>query len=88
MIALHSFLKRFHAIVFRFYTIFCCLSPCEFIRREYGFSINSKISFISSGYMPTLTESQSKAFADFDILQILIILLGHNSYSVEFFVKS
>ena len=38
--------------------------------------------------MPTLTESQSKAFADFDILQILIILLGHNSYSVEFFVKS
>ena len=43
---------------------------------------------MSSGYKPVLTESQSKNFADFDILQILIILLGHNSYSIEFFVKS
>ena len=28
---------------------------CEFIRREYGFSINLKISFMNSGDQPILT---------------------------------
>ena len=40
---------------------------CEFIRREYGFFINLKIPFMSLGYQPILT------FADFDILQILML---------------
>ena len=45
----------------------------ELIRREYGFSINSKILFMSSGDKPVLTKSQSKVFADFNILQILTL---------------
>ena len=57
---------------------------CEFIRREYGFSINSKISFMSSGDKPILTLKISvtnfcrfRYFADFDIR---ILLLGQNSF--------
>ena len=45
----------------------------ELILRAYGFSINSKILFMSSGDKPVLTKSQSKVFADFDILQILTL---------------
>ena len=45
----------------------------ELIRREYGFSIDSKILFMSSVEEPVLTKSQSKVFADFDVK---IVLLG------------
>ena len=53
---------------------------CEFIRREYGFSINLEISFMNSGDHPILTLKISvinfcrfRYFADFDIK---ILLLG------------
>ena len=62
---------------------------CKFILREYGFSINSKISFMSSGDKPILITnyiynykisitnfSRFQYFTDFDIR---IILFGQNS---------
>ena len=58
---------------------------CEFIRREYGFSINSKISFMNSGDKPILTLKISvtnfcrfRYLADFDFR---IVLLGENTSS-------
>ena len=49
---------------------------CKFIRKEYGFSLNSKISLMRSGDKPILILKISvKNFADFDILQILILKL-------------
>ena len=52
---------------------------CEFIRREYGFSINLKISFMNSGDQPILTLKISvmnlcrfRYFADFDIKHLLL----------------
>ena len=57
---------------------------CKFIRREYGFSINSKISFMISGDIPILTESHSQIFADafryFSDFHVNIVLLGQNSF--------
>ena len=57
---------------------------CEFIRRQYDFSINSKIWFMSSGDKPILALkisvtnfSRFQYFADFDIR---IVLLGQNSF--------
>ena len=57
---------------------------CKFIRREYGRSINLKISFTSSGDQPILTLkisvtnfSRCRYFTDFDIK---ILLLGQNSF--------
>ena len=57
---------------------------CEFIRREYWFSINLKISFVSSVDQPILTLKISvtnfcrfRYFADFDIE---ILLLGQDSF--------
>ena len=57
---------------------------CEFIRREYGFSINSEIPLMSSGDKPILTLKISitiflrfQYFADFDIK---ITLLDQNSF--------
>ena len=56
---------------------------CKFILREYGFSINSKISFMSSGDKPILTLKISvtnffrfQYFTDFDIR---IVLFGQNN---------
>ena len=68
---------------------------CEFIRREYGFSINSKISLMSSGNKPILILKISfKSFVDFDILQVQILKLYFQSKidlseksSVELFFK-
>ena len=55
----------------------------EFIRREYGFLVNSKISLMSSVHKPILTLKISvtnfcrlEYFADFDIK---IILLGQKN---------
>ena len=57
---------------------------CEFIRREYAFSINSKIPFMNSGDKPIFTLKVSvtnfgrfRYFADLDIK---IVLLGQNSF--------
>ena len=56
----------------------------EFIPRDYGFSINSKISFMNSGDKPILTLKISvtnfyrfRYFADFDIR---IVFLGQNKF--------
>ena len=47
---------------------------CKFIRREDGFSINLKISFMSLGDQPMLALKISVThFADLDILPILIL---------------
>ena len=74
MIAIHSFVKRFYAIFFCFHVIFCRLDPdCEFIRSECGFSINSKISLVSSSNNLILIMKIS--VTNFDILQILILKL-------------
>ena len=57
---------------------------CEFIPRDYGFSINSKISFMNSGDKPILNLKISvtnfyrfRYFADFDIR---IVFLGQNKF--------
>ena len=57
---------------------------CKFVRREHGFSINLKISLISSGDKPILSLKISiinfcrfRYFADFDIE---IVLLGKNKF--------
>ena len=76
MIALHSFVKRFHAIFFYFRVIFCHLDPLAEIANLFAgnvFLIDSKI-FMSSGDKPVLTLKASfinvfrfQYFADFDI---------------------
>ena len=46
----------------------------EFIRTEYSFSGNSKISFMSSGYKPILIlKSPVKNFADFCFKFVLLV---------------
>ena len=57
---------------------------CEFIHRQYGFSINSKIPFMSSGDKPVLTLKtlvtifcRFRYFADF---YITMVLLGQNFF--------
>ena len=74
--------RKIYAILFCFYVIFCCLDLL--IRRKYGFSIDSKNLFISSGDKPILTLKISvtnffrfRYFADFDIK---IVFLGQNSF--------
>ena len=57
----------------------------QILRGEYGFSINSKISFMGSGDKPTLTLNiQVKNFWRFryaaDFFDIKIVLLGQNSF--------
>ena len=48
----------------------------EFIRTEYVFLVNSKISFMSLGDKPILIlKSSVKNFADFDVLSIFILNL-------------
>ena len=44
---------------------------CEFIRREYGFPINLKISFMSSSDKPILT-CRLPYIADCDIKSVLL----------------
>ena len=87
MIALHQFRKRFDAIFFCFFHILLLGSSglnCEFIRREYGFSISSNITFMGSGDKPILILKmlvknfcRFQYFADFDFK---IVLLGLNSF--------
>ena len=50
---------------------------CRFIRREYGFTVNSKISLVSSGGKVIITFYRFPYYADFDIK---IVLLGQNSF--------
>ena len=57
---------------------------CEFIRRDYGFSINSKKPFMSSGdkrisnlKISVTNIDRFRCFADFDIKHVL---LGRNSF--------
>ena len=81
----HSFEKRFYAIFFCFYTMFCRLDPLAWIAnlfyREYGFSINSKISFMSSGDKSILTlKILVTNFCRFWYFDIKIVLLGQNSF--------
>ena len=62
----HIFLFLCHILSFESSSL-----NCEYIRREYGFSINSKISLISSGNKPILILKISvKNFVDFDNLQV------------------
>ena len=83
MVALHSFGKRFYAIFFHFRAIFLRLDPsglnCKFIRRKYDFSINLKISLISSYDMPISAKNlcRLRYFGDFDIK---VVVLGQNSF--------
>ena len=94
MIALYLFGKK---IICHIFLLLCHIMlsgssgmNCEFIYREYGFSINSKISFASSG-KPILILKISVTnfcrfhyFADF---YIKIVLLGQYSSSEKPSVK-
>ena len=71
--------KRFYALLlFLCHILLFGFSDlnCRFICRGYGFSINSKISVMSSGDQPILIWRISvKNFTDVNILQILILKL-------------
>ena len=82
------FWKKIRCHIFRFLCHILSFGSsglnCKFIRREYGFSIDSKISVMSSGNKPILTLKISVAnfsrfryFADFDIR----IVPGQNSFA-------
>ena len=97
MIAYTYIWRKFLYVTF-FYAIFCRMNPLEwianyswgvwffdkFIRGGYGFSINLKITFMSSGDKPILTLKISvsnfcifRYFADFDFK---IVVLGQNNF--------